>query len=762
MKLFAWCDSPTAPTGFGRSARHVLMALHEAGYEIVQLAVNYDPATRAAIPWKVYAPSSREHDAYGLGDLHAILQQEQPDLFWSTFDPEVPWKYGAKGTQSNALDLVRDLRALKPGFKMLGWFPVDGGPLSNFEMAVLGLGENLFDKSVTMSPHVHDLIQWSLELREKEKGNTGVRADRAKIEAALPVIPHGVDLEGYTIPTPEQRREAKKRLGVDPDGFLILQLERNQQRKQNYLSLEVLEILRKQPLAKNVQLYLHLQPDEENAGCMVGYNLPEMAWRYGLKMNQDVFFPPGFVSEEELILRYQAADCFYSASTGEGFQYPAWEALAMGIPLVVPNDSARKAWFTGVPNVHLYDVIPHRLVLRGGYCRRMSYPKPEAAATIIRKMVKGQQKYQPKPEAGRAFVEKTANVAEVQRAWVELVNEQRDALIEERKRLKVALPGSVQFTPQNSEEVVHVSMLHNPGIGDVLATLPGLRALRAGGAKVRLEIQRPTLELVQVLDAADEYVPSTLMWGQHEQIRTLAHRYVQLHDFHHPVAQPGWHDPTVSRAALMAERMGAKEELLTTVAMEVPDQVARDTAASFRDQFGVDLTSCVGIALESGSPARSLPSQYVHQLLPHLRALELTPVIFGSKVPDGEQMIRHTGVIDLREQTQLPVLIGMLGKLRAMIATDSGPMHLAALYGTPLVACFTTVLPEARLGQYEGEIRTVTPERSPVAGEAFPMGEESKAPPGAWGQEIRPATIAAALRDLLGEEDSAPTLSLVR
>ena len=50
--------------------------------------------------------------------------------------------------------------------------------------------------------------------------------------------------------------------------------------------------------------------------------------------------------------------------------------------------------------------------------------------------------------------------------------------------------------------------------------------------------------------------------------------------------------------------------------------------------------------------------------------------------------------IDLRNQTDLTRLLAILGHARVVISTDSGPLHLAAALGRPLVALFGATDPE--------------------------------------------------------------------
>jgi glycosyltransferase involved in cell wall biosynthesis len=729
-RLFAWCDSPDAPTGFGRSAKHVLYALHEAGHEIVQLAVNHEPAAKSGIPWELHVPTDRKRDPYGLRDIQVILGTRRFEALWATFDPEVPFKYQTPDGKS-ALELLVSLKQSNPGFKMLGWFPVDGGPLSDLELGQLGLAPT-FDVAATMATHVYDLIEWTMKLRGRGK------VDREALAKRLMVLPHGVELDRYKIPTPEEKAAAKRRMGIDPDTFVILQLERNQQRKQNWLALEALENLfaQRPELRGKVLLYQHMLQDEENHSSGLGFNLPELAWRFGLRVGTDIKWPGGFVSEEALTtVVYPAADAFLSVSTGEGFQYPAWEALACGIPLVVPNADARAAWFTHVPNVHLYDA-GRNLVMRGGYARRMHLPDPKAAASVLRKIIEGKQSYVATPErqqAGRNFVERTADHRVIAQRWVELMEHQLEVLATERGNAGIV----DRFTAPAGADY-EVAKVDNWGIGDLVLATPAFRTCSG----LVLEIPTYQHDLARALMPGVRFLVEPVQVGETVDLSRLWNE-----------RDPEWFDPSVNRSERIARELGVPVVALQPAVLVIPEAVRKRAAAQFLERFGVSPDQCVGIHFESGSPKRSLPQQWIEPLAQQLRRAGKTPVVFGTR-PHG---IRTVGTIDLSGQTDLGGLAVFLGLVGSFIGVDAGPLYLALAQGTPSVGAFTNVDPDARMRWVgTGPRAAVTPQPTHTqSGKSFPAGEEDS---GDWAQYLAPDRLFAAWENLTGTARNAPKL----
>ena len=66
----------------------------------------------------------------------------------------------------------------------------------------------------------------------------------------------------------------------------------------------------------------------------------------------------------------------------------------------------------------------------------------------------------------------------------------------------------------------------------------------------------------------------------------------------------------------------------------------------------------------------------------------------------GRQLAEHDGCVDLTGQTTLPELIEWLRACSVLVTNDTGPMHMAAALGKPVVALFGSTNPD-RTGPYQ-------------------------------------------------------------
>jgi ADP-heptose:LPS heptosyltransferase len=485
--------------------------------------------------------------------------------------------------------------------------------------------------------------------------------------------------------------------------------------------------------------------DEEKTHARVGWNLPDLAWRYGLKAGEDVRWRERFFTEEDMVSQvHAAADVVLSTSAGEGFQYPLWEALACGRRVVAPNDSARRAWLSSTPGVYLYQADRHGEVVRGGYNRRMSRPDISDACRIIKKMIEGKQKHQECSEASRAWVGRTASVDKIKSWWVDHIDE----LVRDLETERV----DQGFTVHGEPDTDHVIALRQaPGLGDFLMMLPALEAfvrLHPGDTTcLALPRSDPHVELAQLFSPCD-----LLQMELRIPLDRLGSRFVNLSQMWQPRHQCGWSDPAIHRTDAVADFMEVPRSELRKLPMIPAERHVKEAKAHFVQRYGVHPTSCVAICAQSHNPARSLPEAYVLTVAERIINLGLTPILVG-----GQQTpCARVGILNLCGQTDLGGVIGVLGSVGAAICIDSGPLHIAAIQGTPLVALMPLFAGHTRLKYYSGEIEVVEPECTELVGETYPAGKDGSE---AWVSELTPPRIMAALTRLLEQdEEEGPKL----
>jgi heptosyltransferase-2 len=86
---------------------------------------------------------------------------------------------------------------------------------------------------------------------------------------------------------------------------------------------------------------------------------------------------------------------------------------------------------------------------------------------------------------------------------------------------------------------------------------------------------------------------------------------------------------------------------------------------------------------------RWLPERFA-ELCRRLKAEGLTPVLIGGPgdAALGAEIARSSGAVNLVGKTDLEELKSLMGRLSLFVTNDSGPMHLAAAAGVPVVAIF--------------------------------------------------------------------------
>ncbi len=303
-----------AHTGFARVTHNIYERLvREYGHDVHVLAVNHR-GDYWDTPLKLYMASLNDGlDVFGQTRIAELLLQIEPEVVVFQNDPQVVIKM----LFENKRDPDKLLLHYRP---LITYMPLDG---FNYPPA------------------------WDVIAKVSKRVAFTKFAQRTWTEA--PVVYHGMDKNVFypvdarhpvTLTNGEvirSRAEAKKAFGYDPDGFLVLRVDRNSYRKNYPDTIKALWPFMTRH--KDVQVHLHCEV-RDSSGYHLGSMLsrePELHKRFYFPDNTDTFL--GW-PENNLCGLYNAADVFISTSWGEGFGLTLAEAAACGLPIIAQNVSA--------------------------------------------------------------------------------------------------------------------------------------------------------------------------------------------------------------------------------------------------------------------------------------------------------------------------------------------------------------------------------------------------------------------------------------
>ena len=350
-----WCGDIVAMTGFARVTENVLQRICDQ-YEVVVLSHNWwgDP-TPLQSKYKMYPSSNRFQTApFGEDRIREVVEKEKPDIIFSINDM---WIINEQYKR------IKDLHDQKL-FKFVGYAPMD----SYGWTGCLDETANDWDGVVSYTEFgAHEFI-------------------RGGIKKPITIIPHGITANQFY---PMDKAEARKRLSLKDDIFIVFNGNRNQFRKRIDITVEGFA-----KFAKNkpdTQLYLHMGLKDQGWDIMPLF--ARAMQREGIDPNGRIILtaqtqgPPN-VEVDFLNTIYNAVDVGVNTCKGEGWGLVSHEHAACRVAQVVPDHTSCKEIFEGYGRLIRCDHVD----VDTNYAREMPCPSSDHLAAVLTDLYEDKEK----------------------------------------------------------------------------------------------------------------------------------------------------------------------------------------------------------------------------------------------------------------------------------------------------------------------------------------------------------------------------------
>lgn len=363
-------------TGFARVNEALAEQLSDR-WDIAVLGVNYkgdycDQQSR----YRLY-PAYLGGDLHGLGRLADIVRLEQPAACLFVCDPWI----GA--------DYARKLADLEDAPPCLLYTPVDALKLRTVDAEPL----NVFDQVIAYT---------QFGARELVRSGVG---------GPIAVVPHGIDLELFR---PIDRQEARQAVGLPADTFAVLILDQNNPRKRLDIAFDAFaRFAADKP--DTVRLVYHGPLGGQGKWDILG-----MAEDLGIDERLVLPRRDGLaIPHDQLPYLYSMCDVKLSCCAGEGWGLTTMEAMACGLPNIVPDFAALGEWAReAVYRVPATTPLRHVEINTVGYA-----PTAEAATFALEDVYRHPEQPEALRECGLALVQRP------EYRWPQIAN-QFDALLQ--------------------------------------------------------------------------------------------------------------------------------------------------------------------------------------------------------------------------------------------------------------------------------------------------------------------------------------------
>ncbi len=307
MRLLWYGETPYIETGAGQVAKHLLPVFLELFEEVHLIAIDQWWEEKNLPPGLTISLSSFE-DQWNVKAIEPAIKRCDYDCLFLTTD----------------LNLISDLSeslevARSRGIPVVVYAAMD----TNYYV------ESFF-KVLELATVPVVFSRWCEGLVKKMLPDLPVR-----------VIYHGCEPDVfYPLSLGDRRLARHEMFDIDDDTFLVLNVNRNQVRKDLARSMAAFHLFHLD--CPNSVLYLHSKRKD------LGGSLPLQAAAFGMRIigeYPEIVFTPDTYHESEGVSRadlnriYNCADVCISTSTGEGWGLTTTEAMAAGTPFIGPDNT---------------------------------------------------------------------------------------------------------------------------------------------------------------------------------------------------------------------------------------------------------------------------------------------------------------------------------------------------------------------------------------------------------------------------------------
>ncbi len=257
------------------------------------------------------------------------------------------------------------------------------------------------------------------------------------------------------------------------------------------------------------------------------------------------------------------------------------------------------------------------------------------------------------------------------------------------------------------QQIKNILAIRNDRFGEFLLNIPALRALKESfpQAKLTLAVNSVVYELAKAV----EFVDQVVLWD--EVRKDLRKHKFDLCVVLNPAKEAHW---AVFRAGIPlrvgydrkwgfllthklkdTKHLGDRHEVdcnLELVALIGAHTQDKSFSVKVDESYFPEFAGKKIVAIHpfTSDPVKQWPPERFKELAQRIKKeLKLEVVMVGLSL----NPLNMENIIDMTNKTSLPELAALLKRCSLLISADSGPVHLAAAVGTPVIALFRNDLP---------------------------------------------------------------------